>query len=145
MCILNPCLFLLALYLLIVLFSKICHLPKRIVFTFWHSNFKCKDLSLYWSTLLELWHLLNLSMHTFWYWMFCLLWPACQQMNQLSVVLQLALSPVEEEAFTQFLQNCHSSQADDMHVMYYLERSRWVAVDKIDIEHWMKVCSIVCI
>ncbi|KDR14054.1 Protein ELYS [Zootermopsis nevadensis] len=49
---------------------------------------------------------------------------ACQQMNQLSVVLQLALSPVEEEAFTQFLQNCHSSQADDMHVMYYLERSR---------------------
>ncbi|GFG34649.1 hypothetical protein Cfor_03066 [Coptotermes formosanus] len=49
---------------------------------------------------------------------------ACQQMNQLNVVLQLALSPVEEEAFTYFLQNCHNPQADDMHVMYYLERSR---------------------
>jgi hypothetical protein len=47
-------------------------------------------------------------------------------MNQLNVVLQLALSPVEEEAFTYFLQNCHNPQADDMHVMYYLERSRYV-------------------
>lgn len=53
---------------------------------------------------------------------FC--WPACQQMNQLNVVLQLALSPAEEEAFTYFLQNCHNPQADDMRVMYYLERSR---------------------
>ncbi|XP_023712052.1 protein ELYS [Cryptotermes secundus] len=49
---------------------------------------------------------------------------ACQQMNQLSVVLQLALSPIEEEAFTYFLQNCHNPWADDMRVMYYLERSR---------------------
>jgi hypothetical protein len=48
-------------------------------------------------------------------------------MNQLSVVLQLALSPVEEKAFTHFLQDCHNPWADDMHVMYYLERSRSVS------------------
>jgi hypothetical protein len=54
-------------------------------------------------------------------------WLACQQMNQLSVVLQLALSPVEEKAFTNFLQDCHNPWADDMHVMYYLERSRSVS------------------
>jgi hypothetical protein len=53
-------------------------------------------------------------------------WLACQEMNQLNVVLQLALSPVEEEAFTNFLQYCHNPRADDMRVMYYLERSRSV-------------------
>jgi hypothetical protein len=57
-------------------------------------------------------------------------------MNQLSVVLQLALSPVEEEAFTNFLQNCRNPRADDMHVMYYLERCRWVYVDDGDNGHW---------
>lgn len=55
-------------------------------------------------------------------------------MNQLSVVLQLALSPIEEEAFTYFLQNCHNPWADDMRVMYYLERSRSVSAD----ETWMQ-------
>ncbi|XP_022829772.1 protein ELYS isoform X2 [Spodoptera litura] len=54
----------------------------------------------------------------------------CRNTGNLSKILQVTMSPFEEEMFVKYLEDCNEPHTSDILVMYYLQQSRYLEAER---------------
>ncbi|CAH0694290.1 unnamed protein product [Spodoptera exigua] len=54
----------------------------------------------------------------------------CRNTGNLSKILQVTMSPFEEEVFIKYLEDCNDPHTSDILVMYYLQQSRYLEAER---------------